>query len=164
GGHPVAIGHSDPDDTPAIFAEDTLQGGCGLNNPRLVEIMCREAVDRTLELDAWGLGLIKLPDGRFDQKMGAFPHRYARLVHCGKLMGKPLMAALSKKTQEWGIDPLEHVMLIDLLHEGGRVTGAWGFRYRDGIPVVIHAGSTVLATGGAPQLHALNDSPPTITG
>ncbi|HSN39373.1 MAG TPA: FAD-binding protein, partial [Burkholderiales bacterium] len=30
--------------------------------------------------------------------------------------------------------------------------------------VVVHARSTVLATGGAPQLHALNDSPPTITG
>jgi len=29
---------------------------------------------------------------------------------------------------------------------------------------VIHARSTVLATGGAPQIHALNDSPPTITG
>jgi fumarate reductase (CoM/CoB) subunit A len=164
GGHSVAIGHSDPGDTPAVFAEDTLRGGCGLNNPRLVEVMCREAVDRTLELDDWGLGLIKLPDGRFDQKMGAFPHRYARLVHCGKLMGKPLMAALSKKTAEWGVDRLEHVMLMDLLREGGRVVGAWGFRYRDGIPIIIHAGSTVLATGGAPQLHALNDSPPTITG
>ena len=42
--------------------------------------------------------------------------------------------------------------------------GAWGFRYREGVPVVIHAKATVLATGGAPQLHELNDSPPTITG
>ena len=55
-------------------------------------------------------------------------------------------------------------MLVDLLREDGRVIGAWGFRHREGIPVVIHAGATVLATGGAPQLHELNDSPPTITG
>jgi fumarate reductase (CoM/CoB) subunit A len=164
GGHSIAIGHSDPRDNPEIFAEDTIKGGCGLNSPRLVKIMCRESIDRTLELDAWGLGLAKLPDGRFDQKMGAFPHRYARLVHCGKLMGKPLMSALSKKTGEWGIEPLEHVMLVDLLRWEGRIVGAWGFKYREGVPVVIHARATVLATGGAPQIHKLNDSPPTITG
>lgn len=164
GGHSVAIGHSDPNDNPAEFAIDTIRGGCGLNNPRLVEVMCTESIDRTLELDEWGLGLVRLDDGRYDQKKGAFPQRYSRLVHCGRLMGKPLMAALSRKTREWGVDPLEHVMLVDLLKDGDRVIGAWGFKYRDGTPVVIHARSTVMATGGAPQLHALNDSPPTITG
>ena len=164
GGHSIAIGHSDPADNPGIFFEDSIKGGYGLSNPRLVEVMCRESIDRTLELDAWGLGLVRLDDGRFEQKMGAFPHRFARLVHCGRLMGKPLMATLSRKTRECGIEPIDHVMLVDLLREGGRVVGAWGFLYREGLPVVVHARSTVLATGGAPQLHALNDSPPTITG
>lgn len=164
GGHSIAIGHSDPADNPQLFFEDTIKGSCGIANPRLVEAMCRESIDRTLELDAWGLGLVKLPDGRFEQKMGGAPHRYARLVHCGRLMGKPLMSAVSRKTQDLGVEPLEHVMLVDLLREGKYVVGAWGFRYRDGAPLVIHARATVLATGGAPQIHALNDSPPTITG
>jgi fumarate reductase (CoM/CoB) subunit A len=164
GGHSIAIGHSNPDDNPEIFFEDTLKGGYGLNNPRLAKIMCEEATDRTLELDAWGLGLARTEDGRYDQKQGAYPHRFARLVHCGRLMGKPLMAALSKKTKGDGVDPLQHVMLVDLLKDGDRVVGAWGFRYREGVPIVIHARSTVLTTGGAPQIHELNDSPPTITG
>jgi fumarate reductase (CoM/CoB) subunit A len=164
GGHSIAIGHSNPDDNPELFFEDTLKGGYGLNNPRLAHIMCNEATDRTLELDSWGLGLAKTDDGRFDQKQGAYPHRFARLVHCGRLMGKPLMAALSNKTKDDGVDPLQHVMLVDLLKDGDRVIGAWGFRYREGIPVVIHARTTVLSTGGAPQIHELNDSPPTITG
>lgn len=164
GGHSIAIGHSDPADNPEIFFEDTLKGSYGLANPRLVRVMCRESIDRTLELDAWGLGLVKLPDGRFDQKMGAYPHRYARLVHCGRLMGKPLMNALARKTREAGVAPLDHVMLVDLLRDGDRVVGAWGFRYREGTPVIVRARSTIMATGGAPQLHALNDSPPTITG
>lgn len=164
GGHSVAIGHSSADDNPELFFEDTLRGGFGLNNRRLAQLMCRESIDRTLELDAWGLGLAKLPDGRYDQKMGAFPHRHARLVHCGRLMGKPLMNALSRKTKGDGVVPMDHVMLVDLLRHEGRVVGAWGFRYREGTPVVVHARSTVLTTGGAPQLHALNDSPPVITG
>ena len=164
GGHSVAIGHSDAGDNPRLFFEDTIKGSYGLSNPVLAEIMCRESIERTLELDAWGLGLVKLGDGRYDQKMGAFPHRHARLVHCGRLMGKPLMSALSKKTRSLGVAPIDHLMLVDLLKAGDRVVGAWGFKYRDGTPVVIHAKSVVMATGGAPQLHALNDSPPTITG
>lgn len=164
GGHSVAIGHSSAEDNPDLFFEDTLRGGFGLNNKRLAQLMCTESIERTLELDAWGLGLAKLPDGRYDQRMGAFPHRHARLVHCGRLMGKPLMNALSKKTKGDGVAPLDHVMIVDLLRHEGRVVGAWGFRYREGTPVVVHARATVLTTGGAPQLHALNDSPPTITG
>jgi fumarate reductase (CoM/CoB) subunit A len=164
GGHSIAIGHSDPADNPVLFAEDILEGSYGLSNPRLAEVLAQDSIERTLELDEWGLGLVRLEDGRLDQKLGAFPHRYARLVHCGRLMGKPLMQAVSKKTKELGIEPMTHIMFVDLLKEGGRVVGAWGFKYRDGTPVVVHARATVLSTGGAPQLHFINDSPPTITG
>jgi len=164
GGHSLALGHSDPADNPEIFFEDIRAGGEDVGNPRLIDIVSVESIDRSAELDAWGLGLVKLEDGRYDQKFGGYPHRYPRMVHCGRLMGKPLMAAMSNKTRNWGIDPLTHVLFVDLLRDGGRVVGAWGFLYRTGIPIVVHARSTVMATGGAAQLHALNDSPPVITG
>jgi fumarate reductase (CoM/CoB) subunit A len=164
GGHSVAVGHSDAADNPELFFEDIQNGGDRIGNPRLIDVLSVESIARSAELDAWGLGLVKLDDGRFDQKPGGFPHRYPRMVHCGKLMGKPLMAALSSRTLSWGIEPLPHVMFVDLMRSGNRVIGAWGFLYREGIPVVVHARSTVVATGGAPQLHTLNDSPPTITG
>ena len=164
GGHSIAIGHSDPADNPEIFFEDIVKGSHGLGNPRLIDVVAEESLARSAELDAWGLGLVKLDDGRYDQKPGGAPHRYDRLVQCGRLMGKPLMNALSTKTKSWGIKPIEHIMFVDLMTEQGRVVGAWGFMYRDGTPVVVHAKTTVIATGGAPQIHTLNDSPPTITG
>ncbi len=164
GGHSVALGHADPADNPELFFEDIQSGGGWIGNPRLIDVLSVESIARSAELDAWGLGLVKLEDGRFDQKPGGYPHRYPRMVHCGKLMGKPLMAALSSRTLSWGIEPLPHVMFVDLMRSHNRVVGAWGFLYREGIPVVVHARSTVVATGGAPQLHTLNDSPPTITG
>lgn len=164
GGHSVALGHADPNDNPEIFFEDIRAGSAGIGNPRLIDILSVESIARSAELDAWGLGLVKLPDGRYDQKFGGYPHRYPRMVHCGKLMGKPLMAALTNKTRSYGIDPLTHVMFVDLMRDSDRVVGAWGFLYREGIPVVVHARSTIIATGGAPQLHALNDSPPVVTG
>lgn len=164
GGHSIATGDSDPADNPEIFFEDIITGGYGVGNPRLIDVVSVESIARSEELDAWGLGLVRLEDGRLDQKFGGHPHRFNRLVHCGRLMGKPLMAALSNKTKGWGLDPLAHVMLVDLLKDGDTVVGAWGFLYRDGTPVVVHAKSTIVATGGAPQIHTLNDSPPTITG
>lgn len=164
GGHSLALGHSDPADNPELFFEDIQAGGEGLCNERLIDIVSTESVDRSAELDEWGLGLVKLPDGRYDQVPGGFPHRFKRMVHCDRLMGKPLMAALSKKTKSWGIEPTTHIMLVDLLKDGDTVVGAWGFLYREGIPVVVHAKTTVIATGGAPQLHTLNDSPPVVTG
>lgn len=164
GGYSIAIGHADPADNPQFMFEDALTAGFGIANPRLSRLMCEESIDRTLELDEWGLGLEKTPEGKFDQRQSSRPHRYPRLVHCGRLMGKPLMQALSKKTKAMGIEPLEHVVLVDLLKEHGRVVGAWGLRHRDGVPVIIHARSTIIATGGAPQLHEVNDSPPTVTG
>ncbi|MDP6429220.1 MAG: FAD-binding protein [Rhodospirillales bacterium] len=164
GGHALALGHSDPADNPELFFEDIQTGGEGLCNQRLIDVVSTESIDRSAELDAWGLGLVKLPDGRYDQVTGGFPHRYPRMVHCKRLMGKPLMAALSGKTKSWGIEPITHIMFVDLLKDGDQVVGAWGFLYREGTPVVVHAKSTVIATGGAPQLHTLNDSPPIVTG
>ena len=164
GGHSIAVGHSSPDDNPKIFFEDIVKGSHGIGNPRLIDVVAEESLARSAELDAWGLGLVKDEKGHYDQKPGGAPHRYDRLVHCGRLMGKPLMNALSTKTKSWGTEPLTHVMFVDLMMEKGRVVGAWGFTYREGTPVVIHAKSTVIAAGGAPQIHALNDSPPTITG
>lgn len=164
GGYAIAIAHADPTDSPQLMFEDAITASFGIANPRLARLMCEESIDRTLELDEWGLGLVKTADGRFDQRQSSRPHRYPRLVHCGRLMGKPLMLALAKKTRALGIEPLDHVMLVDLLKEDDRVVGAWGLRYRDGTPVVIHARSTIIATGGSPQLHEINDSPPTVTG
>ncbi|MBT5838877.1 MAG: FAD-binding protein [Rhodospirillaceae bacterium] len=164
GGHSLALGHSDPADNPDLFFEDIQAGGEGLCNERLIDIVSTESIDRSAELDEWGLGLVKTEDGRFDQVPGGFPHRYPRMVHCNRLMGKPLMAALSGKTKSWDIEPMIHIMFVDLLKDGDRVVGAWGFLYREGTPVVVHARSTVIATGGAPQLHTLNDSPPIVTG
>ena len=128
-----------------------------------MRVMSQEAIDRTHELDAWGLGLVRLESGLYHQKASA-SHRYDRLLHCGKLMGKPLMSSLRKKMTAWEIESSDHVMFVDLMKEGERVVGAWGFRYRDGTPVAVHARATIIATGGAPQLHEINDSPPYVSG
>lgn len=163
GGYTAAMGHAEPADGPEFLYEDSVEASYGVCNRRLMRIMSEEAIQRTIELDGWGLGLVRLEDGRYHQKKSA-SHRFPRLLHCGKLMGKPLMGALARKMREWGIETIPHAVFSDLMKEGGRVVGAWGLLYREGVPLVVHARSTIMATGGAPQLHEVNDSPPYISG
>ena len=155
GGHSIAIGHSDPDDNVTLYYEDIFEGSYQIGNRRLIDVVAEESISRTLELDEWGLGLVKLDDGRYEQKYGGSPHRFKRMVHCGRLMGKPLMASLANKTKSLGVEPLEHLMLVDLIYDQNKVNGAWGFSYRTGEPIVISAKTTVISTGGAPQIHTL---------
>ncbi len=163
GGYTAAMGHSEPTDRPEFLYADSVEASYGVCNHRLMRIMSREAIDRTIELDAWGLGLVRMEDGRYHQKKSA-SHRFPRLLHCGKLMGKPLMQSLARKMGEWGVETIQHAIFVDLMKEGERVVGARGFLYREGVPLVVHARATVMATGGAPQLHEVNDSPPYISG
>lgn len=160
GGYTAAVSRSD---SPEFYYEDAIAASDGLCNRRLMKLMSSEVIERTYELDEWGLGLIRTEDGSFHQKNSG-SHRMPRLLHCGKLMGKPLMKSLAKKLKEWEIEIMQHIIFVDFIKEGERVTGAWGFYYRDSRPVVVHAKSTILATGGAPQLHEVNDSPPYVSG
>lgn len=163
GGYTAAMGHSHPADSPEFLYADSVEASYGVCNRRLMRLMSEEAIERTAELDGWGLGLVRMEDGRYHQKKSA-SHRFPRLLHCGKLMGKPLMQSLARKMREWDVETIQHVIFVDLMQEAGRVVGAWGYSYRDGAPVVAHARATILATGGAPQLHEVNDSPPYISG
>ena len=87
GGYTAAMGHSEPTDKPEFLYEDSVEASYGVCNHRLMRIMSEEVIDRTIELDAWGLGLIRMEDGKYHQKKSA-SHRFPRLLHCGKLMGK----------------------------------------------------------------------------
>ena len=164
GGFSSALGHHDNRDNPRVHWDDTIQGGYEINNPRLVEVMTEEVIERTFTIDSWGLGLVKKDNGNYDQRKSA-DDTYARFLHCSGMIGKPLMSTLSKKVKELGVRVESNVFIIDLiLEKDGSIAGAWGIKHKEDIAVVISSKSTVLCSGGAPQLHEVNDSPPQVTG
>ncbi|MDA1000081.1 MAG: FAD-dependent oxidoreductase [bacterium] len=164
GGYAAALGHADPRDNPFEHWKDAIAGGYGINNQRLARIMVEEALERTYTIDSWGLGLVKVGEDKYSQKHNA-GDTYARFVHCVRMIGKPLMATLSQKVKDVGVEIHNNSFLVDFLQDdGGRVIGAWGLRHKEGRPFAVRAGSTILCSGGAPQLHKVNDSPPQVTG
>ncbi|MBT3351625.1 MAG: FAD-binding protein [Nitrospinaceae bacterium] len=163
-GYAAPLGHVDSRDNPYEHWKEIISGGYGINNQRLARIMAEEVIERTYTIDSWGLGLVKIDVDKYDQEYSP-GEIYPRLLHCVSGMGKPLMKILSTRVKELGIEVHNNSFLVDLLKDAtGTVVGAWGFKHREGKFIAIRAKSTVLCTGGAPQLHRINDSPPQVTG
>ena len=54
--------------------------------------------------------------------------------------------------------------IIDLIKRDGRVVGAWGVDYQNGVLVIYSAQQVILCTGGGSGLFYVNDNPPQVTG
>jgi succinate dehydrogenase / fumarate reductase flavoprotein subunit len=148
GGVAASLGNVDPEDDWKTHFSDTMKGGKGINNWRMVEIFAREAPDRVLELERWGAIFDRTPTGYINQRpFGA--HTYRRLCHIGDRTGLEIIRSLQDKGIHSGIDVFMEYTITRLLKDDrGRVAGAFGYRREDGRFVLFKAGAVVMATGG----------------
>ena len=151
-----------PGDSAALHAEDTLAAGGGLSDPAAVDVLVAEGSARNAELIARGVAFDRDGDGMLSLGREA-AHRRARIAHVGgDATGAAISAALVDRVRETPIDVIEHAMLIDLLHDDGRVHG---IRMQRGDAAIdLHADAVILATGGAGRLYAHTTNPAGATG
>ena len=152
-----------PDDSAALFLEDTLAGGDYLNHPDVADAMCADSAARIRDLYDWGIPFITRGDGTFDlHPQGG--HRRDRGLYPVRNWGVEVARPLRKKLDADGARILEHVMAVDLLVADGVCRGVVGFHTRSGAIYAVHAAATILATGGAGQIYAENTNAGGITG
>ena len=148
GGVAASFGHVEPDDNWRTHFQDTMFGGKYLNNWRMAELHAREATDRVQELEHWGAVFDRTPDKRMSQR--AFGgHTHKRLVHIGDRTGLELIRTLQDKAVHSGIDVFMECTITELLKDGERICGAFGYRRANGAFLAFSASAIVLATGGA---------------
>ena len=148
GGVAASLGNVDAEDSWKTHFSDTMKGGKGLNNWRMVEIFAKEAGERVLELERWGAVFDRTPDGNINQRpFGA--HTYRRLCHIGDRTGLEIIRSLQDKGIHSGIEVFMEYTMTRLLKDAeGRISGAFGYRREDGRFVVFRAKAVVMATGG----------------
>ncbi|KEP76077.1 L-aspartate oxidase, partial [Microbacterium sp. SUBG005] len=73
---------TNPDDTVASHAADTITAGAGLNDPDAVDVLVGEGPARIAELVARGVGFDRTADGDFSRGFEA-AHAVARVLHAG---------------------------------------------------------------------------------
>ena len=140
-----------PDDSAALFLEDTLEGGAHLNHPGVADAMCADSAARIRDLYDWGIPFITREDGSFDlHPQGG--HKRDRGIYPARNWGVEVARPLRKKLDADAARILENVMAVDLLVDEGVCRGVIGFHTRSGEIYAISAASTILATGGAGQI------------
>jgi succinate dehydrogenase / fumarate reductase flavoprotein subunit len=147
GGVAASLANVDDRDNWRVHFADTMRGGQYLNNWRAAELHAQEAPARVRELEAWGALFDRTPDGRILQRnFGG--HAYPRLAHVGDRTGLEMIRALQDHGIHQGVTVHMECTVTELLTDGDRVTGAFGYQRERGYFQVFRAGAVVLATGG----------------
>jgi succinate dehydrogenase/fumarate reductase flavoprotein subunit len=153
----VALGAQTPDHWSHHLA-DTIRAGRGLTDERLARLLCEEGPECILEMDRWGVGWAR-HDGHITQAMAPGHDRprcaYVDFLNTGPAVSKTLRTVVNKTA---GIRKAGDILVVDLVHRDGTVTGAVALHLASGAPVTIAAKATIVATGGLTRLYRRNSA------
>ena len=159
-GYSTALGEAD---SPETYFEDTIKGGHGINDPKLVRILAEEGPQRLAELVALGapLGLNETGDWRI---IPSGDHSVPRTVSAANHIGRDFTDPLTEAVVRLGAQVLEMTAAVEVMTAAGEVTGATLIDYAQSELIVIKAPSVILGTGGAGRLFTVTSNPNDETG
>lgn len=160
GGIAASMGNTNEHDHWHVHFRDTMRGGKFSNNWRMAELHAKEAPQRVWELETYGALFDRTGDGRISQRnFGG--HEYPRLAHVGDRTGLELIRTLQQKVvslqqedhREHGdyearLRVFQECTVTELLKDGDRVSGAFGYWRENGRFIRFDAPVVILATGG----------------
>jgi len=176
GGAAAAMGNVNPRDNWQVHFRDTMRGGKFLNNFRMAELHAKEAPERIWELETYGALFDRTKDGKISQRnFGG--HEYPRLAHVGDRTGLELIRTLQQKVvslqqedrAEYGdyearIRVFAETTITELILDGDRIAGAFGYRRETGEFLLFQAPAVVLATGGVGRSYKVTSNSWEYTG
>lgn len=160
GGAAAAMGNVNDNDGWKVHFRDTMRGGKFTNNWRMAELHAKEAPDRVWELETWGALFDRTKEGKISQRnFGG--HEYPRLAHVGdrtgleliRTMQQRIVALQQKDKKEFGdaekfIKVFAELTITDILKDGDKVSGVYGYWRETGDEILFESSAVVLATGG----------------
>jgi succinate dehydrogenase / fumarate reductase flavoprotein subunit len=160
GGCAASMGNVNEKDNWQVHFRDTMRGGKFLNNWRMAELHAKEAPERVWELETYGALFDRTKDGKISQRnFGG--HTYPRLAHVGDRTGLEMIRTMQQKIvslqqedyAEYGdydakLKVFAECTITELVKDGDRIAGAFGYWRDSGKFVLFEAPAIVLATGG----------------
>jgi fumarate reductase (CoM/CoB) subunit A len=159
-GYSTALSASDSADA---YFTDTMKGGRGINDPKLVRILAEEGPQRLSELVEMGapLGLDEAGTWR------VFPsgdHSVPRTVSAANHTGRDFTEPLTDAVVALGARVLEMTSALEVVVTGGTAAGAILLEYDKGELTKVISPAVILGTGGAGRLFAVTSNPNDATG
>ncbi|WP_340817960.1 FAD-dependent oxidoreductase [Methanolobus sp. WCC4] len=140
------------DDSWESHAFDTVKGSDYLADQDTVEVLCKEAPERVIEMENWGCNFSRQKDGTIAQRPfggAGFP----RTCFAGDRTGHNLLHTLYEQVLRAGIKVYHEWLVIKLDVDNGRCTGLIAMNLADSEIEAFRAKATILATGGYGRIY-----------
>lgn len=158
GGINVSLGnHSEGrDDSWHRHAMDTINGGDFLNDQDAVAFMCRDAVERVVEIEHWGCPFSRTGDGRIAQRPfggGAFPRTAYAADRTGNAMLNTLYEQCMRLKAEGMIRFYDEWHVISIIVDDAVCYGIIAYNMRNLDIRAFSSDAVIIATGGAGKVY-----------
>ncbi len=148
GGINAALAKNDRWDDHAF---DTIKGSDYLADQDAVEVLCREAPERVIEMEHWGT-LFSRVDGKIAQRPfgGA---GYPRTAYAEDRTGHHLLHTMYEQALKNGIKVYSEWLVTRLVVDNGRCAGVVGYDIASGEIAGFQAKAVIFATGGYGRIY-----------
>ena len=149
GGINAALGNAPAPvkDTWENHAFDTIKGSDYLADQDAAEVMCREGIERVIEMEHWGTLFSRTEDGKIAQRPFGGTE-FPRTCYAADRTGHNLLHVLYEQLTGLQIPVYEEWHALSLVVDDERCIGILGFHLFEGRIIPIQARAIVLATGG----------------
>ncbi|MDP9342402.1 MAG: succinate dehydrogenase flavoprotein subunit [Actinomycetota bacterium] len=169
GGMCAALGNVE-EDNPEWHTFDTVKGGDYLVDQPAAQIMCREAVDRVIELEHWGFPFNRTPEGKIDQRRfgghtrnhGEGPVR--RACYAADRTGHMILQTLYQQCIKRDVRFFNEFYVLDLVMVDGAAAGVVAYELATGELHVFRAKAILFATGGYGRIFKITSNAHALTG
>jgi len=140
------------DDSWESHALDTVKGSDYLADQDTVEILCREAPERVIEMENWGTNFSRTDDGNIAQRPfggAGFP----RTCYAGDRTGHDLLHTLYEQVLRAGIRIYSEWLVTRLIVDKDSCAGFVAMNTADSKLESFRSKATILATGGYGRIY-----------
>jgi succinate dehydrogenase / fumarate reductase flavoprotein subunit len=149
---------------------DTVKGGDYLGDQDAIEILCKQAPERIIELEHLGLPFSRTSDGKIAQRpFGGHTAEFGkrpvkRACYAADRTGHAMLQTLFEKSIEQGTHFYSEFYAIELLVNDGVVNGLLCYDIQNGGLHIFHAKAVIFATGGMSRIYRTNSNAHINTG
>jgi succinate dehydrogenase / fumarate reductase flavoprotein subunit len=133
-------------------AFDTTKGSDYLADQDAVEVLCREAPKRVIEMENWGTLFSRTEDGKIAQRPfggAAFP----RTAYAQDRTGHHLLHTMYEQALKNGIKFYDEWLINRLVVDKGRCCGVVGYNIANGDIMGFRSKAVIFATGGYGRIY-----------
>jgi succinate dehydrogenase / fumarate reductase flavoprotein subunit len=152
-----------PKDDWRDHAYDTVKGADYIGDQDSIDLMCKEAPQAVLDLDAMGCPFSREDDGTIAQRPfggASFP----RTAYAADRTGHAMLHTLWEQAIKNGVHVYEEFFLMEMTTDGGRASGCIAMDIATGEIHQFNAKAVCVATGGYGRLFASNTNAMINTG